>query len=103
MAIHISSVYQWTTRRAQALQERRVQGNYNPGSYFVFIFYFTQNPIFFFESGLCFCQGIPSNKIPLTYTQKKENKLLTHWSHDKVMLLMSIGLGLNVDAPSKDS
>ncbi|TNN69668.1 hypothetical protein EYF80_020158 [Liparis tanakae] len=29
--------------------------------------------------------------------------LLTHWSHDKVTLLMSIGLGLKVDAPSKDS
>lgn len=30
-------------------------------------------------------------------------KVLTHWSHDKVMLLMSIGLGLKVDAPSNDS
>lgn len=68
----------------------------------VYFLFYTESH-FFLESGLCFCQGIPSNKIPLTYTQKKENKLLTHWSHDKVMLLMSIGLGLNVDAPSKDS
>lgn len=27
----------------------------------------------------------------------------THWSQDKVMALMSVALGLNVDAPSNDS
>lgn len=43
------------------------------------------------------------NENPFDLYTKKRNKVLTHWSHDNVMLLMSIGLGLNVEAPSKDS
>ena len=32
-----------------------------------------------------------------------ELKRLTHWFHDKVTLLMSKGLGVKVEAPSKDN
>lgn len=39
----------------------------------------------------------------MVYKAEINNEILTYWSHDKVMLLMSIGLGLKVDAPSKDS
>lgn len=35
--------------------------------------------------------------------RKKKEEKLTHWSQDKVIVLMSVGLGLNVDVPSNDS
>lgn len=34
---------------------------------------------------------------------KKKEEKLTHWSQDKVIVLTSVGLGLNVDVPSNDS
>lgn len=40
-----------------------------------------------------------------TNTSQKEKKEeeLTDWSQDKVIVLMSVGLGLKVDVPSNDS
>ena len=37
------------------------------------------------------------------YAKLIELKGLTHWFHDKVTLLMSKGLGVKVEAPSKDN
>lgn len=38
-----------------------------------------------------------------TKKSKRKEEKLTDWSQDKVIVLMSVGLGLNVDVPSNDN